>query len=635
MRFLGMRCSISRWLIILLLIAGAAQAEELETYPPSGGSQGFLGLDDTSAPTQLQDGRAADLQNVTLDVSKSLRKRYGYSLVGDTLDVGAAGSITHADEDECAVTGLYYTKFSSGTERIVSTCGNRFYYLNGVTWDEVSGPTVAITAGQNNQFVWTTALDAIIGSNGTDPPFTYNGSTISALTFSDLDSASRPTTVKTLAFFKNFLIVANTTEGSVRYPTRFRWSHVGTTTLWDNDAGTGIGNYVDIGALGGQEINAMAELYDNLYVFLTDSIYRISYVAGADTFQVSKVTEDIGGIAKNGVQSITLSNNQNGLIFLDKDKIIYFFNGISPISVSDYIETSLSSLSAARLQYAVSGDTNTDYLLCATQGSLGVNNLCLDFQYQLGEWTKHTQMNANAMANVFDANGRDQVYFGSGEGFNYQAFDSDLVDDVATATGLVTEVGRNTTDTASGLMVLYTYNGNFTAHALIGAPITMTSGVADGLSSVVQDNTISGLFVTDDFTTTPVARDEFEVGAIDAFYTSKWQDFGDASRLKHLLKLYLWAEADSTNTGLTVSYANDFSSTIATQEVSLRSDSSDAVWGSAIWGTSLWGSGEDIFRPLVIGGKGRYHRWKVEEDDPNRSFKLYGWSEIYNLGNPN
>src|SRR3990167_6052209 len=373
------------WFVSLCLVSGVAWAEEPQVYP-QGGSNGFLGLDDTSAPTQVQDGRAVDLQNVKLDISRGLRQRFGYSVVGNTLDELTAG--VSPDEDECPVTGLYYTKFSSGTERIVATCSDRFYYLNGTTWDTVSGVNVAQTAGQNNQFVWATALDEIIGTNNVNPPIRYNGTALDVVNLTSLTASSPPTTAKTVAFFKNFLIFGNTTENGVAYKTRFRWSNVGTTSTWTDV------DYVDIGALGGQEINAMAELYDNLYVFLTDSIYRISFVAGADTFNVSKVTDDIGSIAKNSVQSITLTNAQNGLIFLDKDKRIYFFNGIVVQDISTLITNTMSGLSASRLQYATSTDTNEDYYLCATNGAVTVNNLCLHFQYQLGEWTKHTAIQA-------------------------------------------------------------------------------------------------------------------------------------------------------------------------------------------------------------------------------------------------
>lgn len=607
----------------LLLVAGPVWAEEPRTYPEQG-AQVFLGLDDTSAPTNVQDGRAQDLQNVDLGVSKDLTKRFGYSLIGQSLDV--------ASEANCGVTGLYYTKFSSGTERIVSTCGSRFYYLNGTIWTQVSGSVVSgtVVSPENNQFVFTTALDEIIFTNDTNiTPLRYNGTTLTTVNFTGLSTSSVPTQAKTVAFFKNFLIFGNTVENGVQRPTRVRWSNVGETAAWSDE------DFVDIGALGGQEITAMAELYDNLYIFLTDSIYRVSYVAGADTYQFSKVTDDIGCIAKNSVQSITLTNAQNGLIFLDKDKKIYFFDGIAPRDISPLITQTMAGLNAARLQYAVSADSNTDYYLCATNGSGIVNNLCLDLQYQIGEWTKHTNIPANALAHVLDNNSVDQVYFGTNESFTYQLNDDDLNSDVFGAQRNVQSVGSNyAISTATGLQIIYTTGATFALGDLTGAPIEIISGTGASKTSTVFTNTSTGIVVTDPFTTTPDSTSVVETGAIDAFFTSKWYDMGQPFRLKHFGELYFWAEA-STNTGLLVAYAMDFSANFASGIVSLSSDETDSIWGSAIWGVSLWGSQGDVFRQVKQEAGGRYLRIKWSEDDVNQGFHLYGWSEIVWFGDIN
>lgn len=622
-----MRWFRTNWVIgcslLLLLWVGLVQSKEPQTYPPNGTLE-FLGLDDTSAPTQVQDGRAQDLQNVTLDVSEGVRQRFGYSLVAGTLDQGVQAD-TKTDFPVCAVTGLYYTKFSTGTDRIITTCGNRFAYLNGTTWTTVSGQTVTITAGQDNQFVFATALDEVIGTNAVNAPIRYNNSTLDVVNFTSLTSTSRPTTAKTVAFFKNFLIFGNTTENGVAKPTRIRWSNVGTTTTWSN------ADFIDIGALGGQSINAMAELYDHLYIFLTDSIYRLSFVAGADTFQVSKVTDDIGCIAKNSVQSITLSNAQNGLVFLDKDKKVYFFDGITVKDISQFITHTLDGFSASRLQYAVSADTNTDYLLCLTNGSGGTNDTCLELEYQIGEWTKHKDIPANAMAHVLDNNGRDQVYFGSYRSFVYQWADEDLIDDVATAFGKVRSVSGYDTSFASGLQILYVDGANYTTNFFAGAPIRLTeeTTVTGQLSTIVY-NTTTGLVVSDTYGTDVTGGlTRFEVGAIDSFYTTKWYDLGQAARLKQFGEVYFWAQAEDTSSGLTVSYATDLSADIASQTISLSADTGDAIWGSATWGSSRWGSGSDVFRQVKLSGEGRYLRLKFAEDDPNESFHLYRWIPVY------
>jgi len=190
--------------LLLLWTPGTLQAREPQTYPERG-VQVFLGLDDTSAPTQVQDGRAQDIQNVVLDVSRSARQRDGVSLVVpvDSEGLVATDTLDIPDEAFCTVTGLYYTKLSSGTEDTIATCGNRLYQLNGITsWDEVLGPPT-ITAGQNNQFTWTVALDNMVGTNDVDTPILFDGTTATALTQTGLSDPIQH--AKTVLFFKNYL----------------------------------------------------------------------------------------------------------------------------------------------------------------------------------------------------------------------------------------------------------------------------------------------------------------------------------------------------------------------------------------------------------------------------------------------
>ena len=605
-------------------------AEEPTVYPPQG-VQGFLGLDDTSAPTQVQDGRAQDLQNVLLSVSRDLRQRYGVNTVIDsTTDGLAIGDILDIqDEAFCAVTGVYYTKLSSGTEVTIATCGSRLDELNGVaSWDYVNPGSAPFTAGQNNQFVFTVALDNIILTNDVNAPSQYDGTTLSGVSFSGLTSANTPSAAKTVAFFKNYLIFGNTVEGGTERPTRLRFSNVGTINTWTN------ADSIDIGALGGQEINCMAELYDTLIVGLTDSLYKVSFVGGNDTFQISKITDDIGCIAKNSIQSITLTNAQSGLVFLDKDKKIYFYNGVVAQDISQFITTTMGALSGSRLQYAVSADTNTDYWLCLTNSTATANNLCLDLQYEIGEWTKHTNIPANAMAHVIDNNSNDQVYWGSYKSLIYKLEDTAQRDDVDTATGTVDAVSGFTTASASGLTVLYDDGRNFITGQFVGAPIDLIGGTGAGQTNTIIDNTVTGLVVTDTFTTTPDATTTYEVGAIDSFYTTKWYDFGDPARLKHFGEVYFWGEADTSSTH-SLSYATDYSTDVETLSLALSSSTTDSIWGSAVWGVALWGDVDNIFRQGKMTTQGRYLRLKWAEDDPEQTFRFYGWNAVMWMGDVN
>ncbi|HDY89693.1 MAG TPA: hypothetical protein ENH82_16465, partial [bacterium] len=270
--------------IALIFTCSFSYAEDPSTFPEQG-QMIFRGLDTKSSPTQIQDGRAQDLLNVQFTVTSAVKKRNGYSFVGiptatseDILDI--------PDEGFPPVTGIYYNKFSNGTERIFATASTRLYHRLSGVWTRITG--VTITKGKNNQFVIVTALDSTIWTNDVNAVFKVNTTpTAGTLDLSDLGSDA-PTKVKTMAWFQNHLILANTKENNVEKPTRLRWSNIGTIeTYTEVDRN-------DISELGGQEINALVELYDDLFIFLTDSVWKMSFVGGDEQFKFTKVLDNIG-----------------------------------------------------------------------------------------------------------------------------------------------------------------------------------------------------------------------------------------------------------------------------------------------------------------------------------------------------
>jgi len=567
----------------------------------------FKGLDDKSSPTAVQDGRAVDLQNVKLHATSALSKRNGYALIYQTLDI--------PDRDPAAVTGLYYTKLSTGTAYRIAISDKRFYYDASGTWTWVG---YHLSSGNNYQFVFETALDEIFLTNDQDLPLVYTPTVdLGPVDFSDLTTAI--TKAKCVAWFKNYLIWGNTYEGAEK-PTRVRWSNVGTTETY-TDA-----DYIDIAELGGQEIEAFGILYDNLYIFLTDSIYKLSLVGGDEVFVLSKVVDGIGCIAKNSVQSITLQNSQTGFMFLDDDSKVYFFNGITAQYISFLIEGTMDGLNAERLAYAVSADSGTDYYLCVSDGASTTNNLLLDFEYEIGEWTKHTQIDANAMAKIVDSDSVDRVWFGNYDNYVYELDDTSLDSDIYGTSGTVDAVNGFTRLTVSGTQVLYDSSQTWTESGLIGAIIRIIDGTALGEEKIIIYNTTSGMVVDSAFSTTPDTTSAYSVGDIDAYYTTKWYDLGNAPKRKQFQELFLWAEEQGSGS-MDISWAKDFAGTLDTDTVSMAG--SGSLWGTAIWGTDTWGGQDALFSRTKLDTTARYFRLKFMEDDIDETFKLYGYSFIF------
>jgi len=600
--------------LLLATTAFALDDPKLRVFP-QGDLLGFRGLDDTSSPPVVKDGRASDIQNIKLNIAYSATKRDGYSLVNanEILDI--------PDRDYAAVNGLYYTKLSTGTEYWTAVCDNRIYSdaNTGEFTDITSADVLAsgITVSPNNQYVFVTALDYIIGVNDVDPPFKSSGTATSLLELTGLTEAY-DLTARCVVWWKNYLILGNLTIDDVRQPTRIRWSKIGTIDDWDDD------DYIDIAALGGQEIEAMGVLYDNLYIFLTNSIYKVSYVGGNELYVISKVVDDVGCIAKNSVQPITLLNQQNGLIFLDKRGIVYFFNGTTTQEVSSLIRTTMDDLNDSRLPYAVSAVNGKDYYLGVSDGSSTTNDLILDYQYEIGEWTKHDNIDANCMAFGYDANDVGQIYTGNYYNFVYQLDDPDSINDVYGATGTFTEVGTKASATASGLTVYYDSNADFTVSGLMGARLTITSGTGINEETIIADNTTTGVLVTAAITSGINAT--YSIGAIDAYYTTKWYHMNEPARRKQFQDMYLWTKS-GTSDDVSISYANDYSSDIGVDTVDIAT--SGSLWGTAIWGTSTWGGVTTLMKRVKIGDSGRYMKLRFREPDIDDDMELYSYLITY------
>ncbi|MFH1232160.1 MAG: hypothetical protein V1709_11770, partial [Planctomycetota bacterium] len=82
--------SLSNLLIALsLLVSVPCYSTDPRAFPAQGIMQ-FLGLDDTSNPTSVKDGRAVDIQNINLGITGEAEKRNGYSfeVMLDTITAG-------------------------------------------------------------------------------------------------------------------------------------------------------------------------------------------------------------------------------------------------------------------------------------------------------------------------------------------------------------------------------------------------------------------------------------------------------------------------------------------------------------------------------------------------------------------
>lgn len=593
-------------------ISWASDPPKLISYPPNQ-IMGFRGLDTRSTSPTLADSRAEDLLNVKLSSALDLRKRSGYDTVNDTLD--------ELDTSDAPITGIFDTKFSTGESWTLAFYDYKLKYDNSGTWSTVGG-SGTITSGKNYQWQCIMALDSAVCTDDQDPILKISKTpTKSPLSLSGLSSSV--TKAKTLTWFRNFLILGNTVEGGSERPTRFRWSNVGTIETWTDD------DFVDMATFAGDEIIGFTELYGDLYIFMTKSIWRASYVGGDDIFVFSKVIDGIGAISRDSIQTVQLSDQRSAVIFLDFRKRVLMFNGATVTDIGNIIQASLDDLLASRLPYAVATFDGKSYYLSATTSAQSHNDIVYEYQTEIGEWTKHDNINANAFAQVEETSGSVKTYFGNYDSFVYWLDNPDLYSDVAGASGIIDSVGVLDTAISTGGQAII--DTDIDTGVFAGAIIEITSGTGAGQQAVIATGITTGVVLETPFTTTPDSTSVYTIGKIDSYYNGKHYELGDAAREKSaFLGVLIWAEEASDNS-VDVSYAIDFGNDIDSETLSL-SPQSDSLWDTALWDVATWGTTGDKIYTVKMSGYGNTIEPKFANDSIDQSFHLYGFNIIATSG---
>ena len=596
-------------ILFIFLLATSAYANDnarLVGYPPNK-LMGFSGLETRATAPTLQDGNAIIARNVKLSSAFDLKKRDGYSYIVDTLD--------DLDFDSPSITGIFQGRYSDASLKTFAFVGSKVKYNNSTTWTTVSG-SGTITSGQDNQWKCVMALDSAICTNDVDAPIKIsNTPTKSLLNTSSLsDSLDK---AKDVIWYKNYLIFGNTVENSVEKPTRVRWSNVGTIETY-SDA-----DYTDLSSLAGDEITGFAELYGDLYIFLKFSIWKASYVGGASTYNLDKVIENIGSIARDSIRTIQLSNNRRAIIFLDINKKVFLFDGTNITDIGNIIQPTLDSLNEARYQYSVSTFDGKSYYLSSSSSGSTKNDTILEFQTEIGGWTTSTDINANAIGRVEETTNDIKTYYGNYKSFVYWMDNPDKLSDVCNQAGIVDSIGIVNTSTITGAQVIIDQGVSWDSSDCTGATVKILSGTGAGEEQVVVANTSTGLIVATPFTTDPDSTSVYSIGAINSEYCTKWFDFGDSSRLKGFRSVYLWGEEQSNNY-VTVKYSIDFGGVLGSSTLDF-SPSANSIWDEALWDQAIWGSTGDVFKTNRLKGEGRYLQLKFTNSNVEEDFHLYGY----------
>lgn len=362
---------------------------------------------DHISPLLLPTEYALDLNNISFDGRGEILKRNGYTVIQST---SALGPSTHT------VVGMGYHNASSGSSFAGVVVGSDVYKVTNSfgSYSKITA-TTTITLDQVNLAQATSLNDALVFCNEDDQPFYFTAnSSATAITTATFQGA------KTCTSYSNYLIVANTTETSLRYPSRVRWSDVNTLNSYPAL------NFIDVEPDDGDFIVSLIQYEDSVYVFKRHSIYRMIVTGsdGPDAFIIRPVVRNNGTWAKNSVKVIP----GVGLVFLSQSTIYtlngsyasqYSENGLTPIG--DPIQNTINTINRSQWTHAV-GEVypkRYEYWLSVSTGGTH-NDTILVYNYILKAWSVYSDINASAMTIADDSGGNNVLLTGDNHATTYE-----------------------------------------------------------------------------------------------------------------------------------------------------------------------------------------------------------------------
>lgn len=383
---------------LLFLLLGLALPLQASTLQSKRYFENSGGLIDHISPLLIPDNKASALQNITLDDRGQLSKRKGYSIINSTGAMGLA-----------PVTGGGYHTATSGSSFFAVIAGSNVYKTGNTfsgTYTNITG-TVTVTNSASNLAQTTSLNDSLIFCNERDKPFKVSSTGNAVHLSTGLFSGA-----KTCSTYGTYLILSNTTESSVSFPSRVRWSDINTPDSFPAN------NYIDVEPNDGDPIIASIAFEDSVYIFKKKSIHRmmITGLDGADAFIIRPVVRNIGAWAKNSVKVIP----NVGIAFLAQNTV-YVLNddGLNPIG--DSIQRTLDAVTRSMWANSVGVVYPQRYqywLAISPSGS--TNSKVLVYDYIQKSWTVYTGMSVNMLSQAEDSNGNALLLSGDYVGNNYQ-----------------------------------------------------------------------------------------------------------------------------------------------------------------------------------------------------------------------
>jgi hypothetical protein len=366
------------------------------------------GLNNLVSPLLIDDKEMSDLLNMEFDEGGVLRKRSGFTAVGQAL-TSAKGL------------GTFYTE----SVRYACTVDNGvFSYFNGTTWATVAGASftvgaeIAFSQARNKLFIW----------DGASGGAYWDGTTL-----------SRPGTMPKAKFSiyyqnkhiaagvagqPNRVYISNATDatdftvtigGTQPQPdstndTGNGQPNVPGATVFSGTPGLSEANVIDVHKDDGDKITGLGLFLDTVVIFKTHAIYQLTFDSSGAPVVVG-VTAATGCLSHKSIQNV-----ENDVLFLSREGIRSFGNAPNFFTVvrtnvlSQKIDPTVKSINTINVAKSNALYINYEYILAVPTATSTIDT-CIVQDKRFGGFLKWDTLAPNGMIQFIDANNAAHFYF--------------------------------------------------------------------------------------------------------------------------------------------------------------------------------------------------------------------------------
>lgn len=288
---------------------------------------------------RLEPEVAVKIRNLNLSEFGTADRRLGYTKYNSSQISGSE-----------AVTGLWEQQFvTPAAKHELFITPTKIYTDDGSTRKNITG-SVSLSGDSDDLTTFAFILDQVVGTNAKDHPWVWAGDFATPTNAADLTvTGAGMTRVEDFAVYENLLVALGTTESSVIYPTRIRWSDIDASlrpdiTAWPTD------NRYELDE-GTEAIVGGVANFGRLLVFKRDGLYPgfFNIQTGLIEFQQEEPKLGFRPVAR-----ASIVRRPEFVWVVAEDGGYVITPDLQVRKVTDDIQDEWDSFNQGRLQYAVS-----------------------------------------------------------------------------------------------------------------------------------------------------------------------------------------------------------------------------------------------------------------------------------------